>query len=82
MVMSDDFCAREEALLILAIRNCLTVNTVSQVSVVSVDASSLHFEATQILYVESEFDNNINEQINRCYREISAEIRLAGFDFA
>lgn len=81
MVMSDDFCAREEALLILAIRNCLTVNTVSQVSVVSVNASSLHFEATQILYVESEFDNNINEQINRFYREISAEIRLAGFDF-
>ncbi len=36
---------------------------------------------TQILYVESEYDNEINAQIREHYREICAEIRLAGFDF-
>lgn len=81
MAQSDDFCSREEALLILAIRNCLTLNQENRVSVVSVNTASLNFEDAQILYVESEFDKDINEQINRYYREICAEIRLSGFDF-
>ena len=54
--MSDNYCAREEALLILALRCCLTINTGSSVTVLSVDTSEIKFEDTQILYVESEFD--------------------------
>ena len=79
--MSDNYCAREEALLILALRCCLTINTGSSVTVLSVDTSEIKFEDTQILYIESEFDQNINEQIQNSYREICSEIRLAGFDF-
>lgn len=81
VAMSDDYCAREEALLILALRCCLTINIGSQVSVLSIDTSNIHFEDAQILYVESEYDENINKQIQEKYREIAAEIRLAGFDF-
>ena len=81
VAMSDDYCAREEALLILAIRCCLTINIGSQVSVLSIDTSNINFEDAQILYVESEYDENINEQIQEKYREIATEIRLAGFDF-
>ena len=81
MAMSDDICAREEALLILALRCCLTINMGTPVSVLSIDTSDIKFEDTQILYVESEFDKAINEQIQKYYREICAEIRLAGFDF-
>lgn len=81
MAMSDNFCAREEALLILALRCCLTINMGSIVSVLSIDTSDIKFEDTQILYIESEFDKDINGQIQKYYREICAEIRLAGFDF-
>jgi len=57
VAMSDDFCAREEALLILAIRNCLTINTGNQVSVLSINTSNLNFEESQIIYVESRVSN-------------------------
>lgn len=54
--MSDNYCAREEALLILALRCCMTINMGSSVTVLSIDTSEIKFEDTQILYVESEFD--------------------------
>lgn len=79
--MSDNYCAREEALLILALRCCMTINMGSSVTVLSIDTSEIKFEDTQILYIESEFDKKINEQIQNSYREICSEIRLAGFDF-
>ena len=81
IAMSDDFCAREEALLILAIRNCLTTTTGNKVSVMSISTSNLDFEESQIIYVESEYDDDINRQIKEHYREICTEIRLSGFDF-
>ncbi len=81
VAMSDDFCAREEALFILAIRNCLSADTDRQVSVLSIDTSSLNFEESQIIYVESEYDETINRQIESHYREICTEVRLSGFDF-
>ncbi len=81
VVMSDDYCAREEALLLVTLRICLTIKTELYPKVLSIDTSSLYIEPTQILYVESEFDNDINWDINEHYREITSEIRLAGFDF-
>ena len=80
VAMSDNFCAREEALLILALRCCLTICR-GDVRMFSVDASNLSIEDSQILYLETEFDEGINKTINEQYREICAEIRLAGFDF-
>lgn len=44
LAMSDNYCAREEALLILALRCCLTINTGSSVSVLSIDTSDIKFE--------------------------------------
>lgn len=81
LTMSDNFCAREEALLILAIRNSLTINTNRQVSVLSIDTADLNFEDSQIIYIESEYHEGINKYIQEHFREICAEIRLAGFDF-
>lgn len=81
MAMSDNFCAREEALLILAIRYCLTINFGNHVSVLSINTTNFNFEESQIIYVESEYDEEINRQIHDHYHEICAEIRLAGFDF-
>lgn len=81
IAMSDDFCAREEALLLLALRTCLTINMGDNVSVISVKNGNFLFEQAQILYVESEYDKEVNRQIEKNYREIAAEVRLAGFDF-
>lgn len=81
IAMSDDFCAREEALLIMALRDCLSPDADERESVISVKVSSLNIEESQILYVESETDEKIARKIAESYREICAEIRLAGFDF-
>lgn len=81
IAMSDEFCAKEEALLLLALRTCLAINMSNNVTVVSVKNDNLLFGQAQILYVESEYDKKINQLICQNYREISAEVRLAGFDF-
>lgn len=81
VAMSDDYCAREESLLLLALRTCLTINADDNVSILSIDAGQLLFEPAQILYVECEYNKDVNAQIVRDYWEISAEARLAGFDF-
>lgn len=78
--LSDNYCAREEALLLIAIRMCLTEKGQSA-KIISMNTSSIFIVPTQILYVESEFDNDINWEINESYREIKTEMRLAGFDF-
>ena len=78
--LSDNFCAREEALLLIAIRMCLA-STGQSAKIISMNTSNIFIVPTQILYVESEFDNDINWEINESYREIKNEMRLAGFDF-
>lgn len=81
IAMSDNYCAREEALLLLSVRMCLSLATKEYCNVISIDTSSVFIEPNQILYVESDFDEFINKEINSSFREITTEIRLAGFDF-
>ena len=81
LVMSDNYCDRSEALLILVLRCCMTINIGVNASVISVDTVGLNFEESQILYIESAFEKTINNQINQYYRELCAEARLSGFDF-
>ena len=80
LAMSDAFCAREEALLLVALRLCMGVSNDVECKIVSIDTSSVSIEPTQILYLESDFDNDVNWEINEKFREISTEVRLAGFD--
>lgn len=81
MAMSDNYCAREEALLILALKSCLTAVLGDTASVLSIEMGNLRFIPSQMFYVESEYDEIVNQQINKHSREIFAEVRLAGFDF-
>ncbi len=80
LAMSDNFCAREEALLLLALRLCLTLCVNIESKVISIETSSMSINSAQILYVESDFDNDRNWEINEKFREIVSEVRLAGFD--
>ena len=80
--MSDNICAREEAMLMLALRSCLTQNLAGRDSVISVRGNQrINLESFQVLYVESEYDEEVNASISRQYREICSELRLTGFDF-
>lgn len=81
IAMSDSFCAREEALLLVALRVCMNLKSGSECRIVSIDTSSVNIDPTQMLYVESYFDKEVNWEINEKFRDIVNEIRLAGFDF-
>lgn len=80
VAMSDNFCAKEEALLLMALRLVLTLNTPYEAWVLSVDSSAISFENSQILYIESEFDEKTNNRMEQHYREICSEVRLFGFE--
>lgn len=80
IIMSDNYCAREEALLLVALRLSMGLNSDTECRIISIDTSNVYIDPTQILYVESDFDNDVNWEINEKFREIIAEVRLAGFD--
>lgn len=81
VVMADDYCAREEALLMLALQCCLTGKLKNAGKVISINSQETYKTDSQILYVESNYDNIINNNIQSYFREITSEVRLAGFDF-
>lgn len=81
VVMADDYCAREEALLIMALQCCLTNKFGCTGKVISIDSQEAYRTDSQILYVESEYNKATNSHIQRYFREITSEARLAGFDF-
>lgn len=80
--MSDAYCAREEALLILALQRTLGDNRQTDAQVYSIEVKDgIDMEDAQVLYVESNFDDVANKDIQQLYRELSTEFKLAGFDF-
>ena len=80
LAMSDKYCAREEALLLLGLKYALTTKDI-QADIISVVTPEVYFPNNQILYIESSYDSDANVEILQRYKEIVAESRLAGFDF-
>ena len=81
IALSDDYCARTEALIIVSLLATMTDKLNVDADVVSVEYNGLSFENAQMLYVESSEDESANKTIEENYREIISESRLAGFDF-
>ena len=79
--ISDNSISREEAIIIFAIKIYITEGLYDNCKLKSIETDNLDLDSTQILYVESEFDNNINWEINDSFREIKTELKLSGFDF-
>lgn len=80
--MSDDFCAREEALLILALETVLSPDAPMEATILSAEVKDgIDMDDAQVLYTESCSAEEANAQIADHYREIWTELRLAGFDF-
>ena len=81
LVLSDGFCDKKEALIVLSLLYCFDDLSRDYASVISVKVSEINLEDSQVLYVESKYDSDINKTIAKNYRQISQEFRLAMFDF-
>lgn len=81
MVISDGFCDKNEALIMLALMYCLHEETSDLSSVVSVKVADFNMEDSQVLYVESKYDNEVNRDISENFRIITQELKIAMFDF-
>lgn len=80
MTVSDGFCAREEALLMLMLHFCLSTNDLD-CDVISTIIEESWFDERQVLYVESHHAKDINFGISSNHRAISRELKLCGLDF-
>jgi hypothetical protein len=81
MTVSDGFCSVSEALLLLAIRHCLSDETVGSDEVFSIHYPEITIDDNQILYVECDYNDTLNEDIQHNYRQLCNEFRLIGFNF-
>lgn len=80
IALSDHFCSKEEALLLVSVISCLTDRCGVDATVVSVTASDIHLNSDQLLYVESAYDAETNRSMKVHYREMALEARLLGFE--
>ncbi len=80
MTMSDGFCAREEALLMLSLTMCLELED-QENDVISTVIEETWFDERQVLYIESHHDKEVNFGIQSNHRAISRELKLCGLEF-
>lgn len=81
MALSDGFCAHSEAALMIALSLMLESETANRVEVISIPRASFNIDLSTVLYVESDYDSDTNNAINKHYRTIYKELQLAGFHF-
>lgn len=78
---SDGYCSREEAMLLTCLSLCLDSEHKQLYSIVSYPCGDTDFEDSQVLFIESGLDRDINDEINDSFDTISNELRLGGFEF-
>lgn len=80
MTLSDGFCDRSEALLLIALK-CKLTSEYNDVEILSISKSLFNITASSILYVESRTESKINKIIIDNYRLLYKECQFAGFNF-
>lgn len=82
MASTDGFCAREEALMLIALEECLrNGDDEPEAEILSVEVDEHLIDSRQAIYVESNHNMKVNRQISLHKRAISNEWSLCGFDF-
>ena len=81
MSLSDGFCCREEALILMAAASCLEKNDKNNYEVISSPCINVDFDDSQVIYLESMKVKSYNDYITKYHRQISAVLKLAGFEF-
>ena len=82
ITLADGMCNKDEALLMIALMYCLEGSYEAEMVHVQVPQQGLQLENSQVIYVESKYDDGINEVISQNFQQIENAMRLAGFDFA
>ncbi|MBO4664950.1 MAG: hypothetical protein J5663_11140 [Bacteroidaceae bacterium] len=77
--LSDGSCCREEALLLLACRECLTGDKTG--TLVSLPSSDIMLNDNQVLFVENGYDEGMNGFILANYSYIVNHFKVGDFDF-
>lgn len=80
MTTSDGFCARSEALLMIALNSKLNADD-TDIEIISIPKPVFNIESASVLYVESQYDLAVNTIIQENYRTIFKECQIAGFNF-
>lgn len=81
MTVSDGFCAHAEALVMIALSLALDPAQTFRVEAISIPKANFNIDVATALYVEGEYDREVNEAIGKDYRSIYKELQLAGFHF-
>lgn len=79
ITIADGMCNKDEALLMLALEYCLERK--SRASMIQVLHPGLKMENSQVMYLENDFDANVNSLIKENYHKIENSMRLAGLSF-
>lgn len=77
LIMADDACSREEALLLFAIMKAID----GKCEVVSVPWGEIMMDNSQLLFIEDVYDEAVNEYIEANYHTIVNTCKVGGFDF-
>ena len=77
LIMADDACSREEALLLFAVMKAID----GKCEVVSVPWGEIMMDNSQLLFIEEGFDEDVNEYIEAHYNTIVNTCKVGGFDF-
>ena len=70
----------KEALLLLAIDLCLCSED-NRATVFSCPVGKVDLDNPYVVYVESQYDGDLNEEIQKSYRHIANSLKLANFEF-
>lgn len=77
LIMADDACSREEALLLFAIMKVID----GKCEVVSVPWGEIMMDNSQLLFIEEGYDEDVNGYIEAHYNTIVNTCKVGGFDF-
>lgn len=81
MTISDGFCAHSEALIMMMLTLMLEEHQPFRVDLISIPKSTFNIDVATVLYIENNFDEEINKAIVSNFRTLFKELQLAGFHF-
>ncbi|WP_024994393.1 hypothetical protein [Phocaeicola paurosaccharolyticus] len=81
MTVSDGFCARSEALLMIALKMISDSDMSECVKLISILKPAFSIASSSILYIESQYNKGVNNAIMNSHRNICKETQIAGFNF-
>lgn len=81
MTVSDGFCAHSEALIMIALTLMLDAEQPFRVETISIPKATFNIDVATALYIENDYDEEVNKAIVDNYRTLFKEFQLAGFHF-